>query len=475
MTQETEREVRPNWRERLKQVGKAAFIQEEMERLGFWPPNPEAAQRSAEALTALRIRYEELAPLQEELRQVQTELSTAQDVTALLLEIRKRRIERVRAARAEKRLAQTQLREEKQSADREWRRKTVPYLGRGVSAGLRYEGGDAGKVAALGLPALATASDIAAAIGITESALAWLTYHRAAATVDHYTRFTIPKKRGGVRTISSPKTRLRVAQRWLLDAVLAPLPVHEAAMAFRPDTCITDNAARHLGRPVVLRMDMQDFFPSIGFRRVKGLFASFGYSEGVATVLALLATETPRVAVTFDGQKRFVSVGERQLPQGACTSPALTNVLCRTLDRRLTGAASAFGFTYTRYADDLVFSHTEADAPLGAMLALARRIVADEGFRINDEKTAVMRPQDRQTVTGLVVNGAEPRVSRRDLRRFRAFLHGCETQGIAAVSARLGRNAAAYAAGYLSFLHMVNPSQAQQIRQKHPWLQTAVD
>lgn len=473
-TVEPTEEGQTNWRDRLRKIGKSAFIQEEMQRLGFWKPDTEAAQKSAEALAALKIRYDELAVLQAELNAVQTELSTAQDVAALLLDIRKRRIERVRAARLEKKEARVRLAEEKRANDKEWRRRTLPYLGAGVSAGLRYEGGEPEKVAELSLPALATASDLAQAIGISEQSLAWLTYHRTASSVDHYNRFTIPKKRGGVRVISSPKTRLRVAQRWLLDSLLTPLPVHDAAVAFRPGVSIKDNADRHAGKPLVLRFDLQDFFPSISIRRVKGLFQSFGYNEGIATLLALLATECPRVATTFDGQKRFVSLGERQLPQGACTSPALSNLLCRTLDRRLTGATSAFGFAYSRYADDLVFSHADPKTAIGAFLALVRQIITDEGFTLNDAKTAVMRPHDRQTVTGLVVNGdGPPRVSRRDLRRFRAFLHGCRTQGLPAMTQRLGRDAAAYAAGYLSFLHMVNPDQEQSLRQAHPWLDAA--
>jgi hypothetical protein len=166
-----------------------------------------------------------------------------------------------------------------------------------------------------------------------------------------------------------------------------------------------------------------------------------------------------------------VTVGARQLPQGACTSPALTNLLCRKLDRRLTGAAAAFGYTYSRYADDLIFSHPKADASLGAMIALARAILEAEGFTVNEDKTSVMRPHQRQVVTGVVVNGGSPRLPREDLRRFRAFLHHCERDGFDTVTERFGRNAQAYAAGYLSFIHMVNPEQEERLRRRYPWLQ----
>jgi RNA-directed DNA polymerase len=460
----------PGWRERMRRIGKQAFIREEMERLGFWSPAAARTEQMIALLAELRATTEELTLLRTELARLDTEIGDARDVPKLLAEIRRRRIERVRATREVRRREKELQTASRRQQERERRRSAPPFLGRGVSGGLQFTGGDPARLEALGLPRLETAAEVAAAIGIAVPELAWLTYHRGAAALDHYSRFTIPKRRGGVRVISSPKCRLRAAQRWLLNAVLTPIPVHEAATAFRPGQSIVDNASRHAGRPLVIRIDLQEFFPSITFRRVKGLFESFGYNEGVATLMALLATEAPRVAATLDGERCFVSVGARQLPQGACTSPAITNLLCRKLDRRLSGAARALGFDYSRYADDLVFSHVDPKAQPGAMLGAAERIITDEGFRVNAGKTAVMRPQHRQVVTGLVVNQA-PRVSRQDRRRFRAFLHHCETEGLPAMSERLGKNAMAHAAGYLAYLHMVSPEQAARLRQAHPWVE----
>lgn len=466
---ETEKATPPGWRERLRKIGKRAFLREEMTRLGFWPPDPETARKQQSVLAELKVRYEEIAQFREEMERIDREIAEVKDIPKLLADIRKRRIERVRAQRESRRQERERQAQEQRQQDAERRRRTPPHLGRGVSAGLRYEGGDPSRLAEMGLPILETATDLAAAIGITESELAWLTYHRGTARTDHYHRFTIPKRSGGERVISAPKRRLRVAQRWILETLLAPLPIHEAATAFRAGASIRQNAARHAAKAVVVRLDLEDFFPSISVRRVKGLFASFGYNEGIATLLALLATEPPRVAATLDGERVYVSVGQRQLPQGACTSPALTNLLCRALDRRLAGAAASTGFTYSRYADDLVFSHDRSEAPVGMLMALAGQIVTDEGFRLKEAKTAVMRPQHRQAVTGLVVNET-PRVSRDDLRRFRAFLHHCQNEGFPAVSARLGRDARAHALGYLAFLHMVNPEQERKIREANPWL-----
>ena len=461
--------MKANWRDRLKEVGKEAFIREEMERLGFWPPDADAEQKIDEAEAKLKALLPELNAARSELSRLDKEINIGRNVPALLNEIRKKRIERVRAARDVKKTQKAEQQAAHQAQYGEWKARTLPYLGHGVSGGLRYEGGDPAKIETTGLPALATALDLANALGITTKQLAWLTYHRGATVNDHYARFTIPKRSGGTRTISAPKRQLRAAQAWVLQNILNHVSIHDAAMAFRPKRSIVHNARLHANKGLVIRVDLKDFFPSIVFRRVKGLFRGLGYNEGVASVLALLCTEAPRVAVTLDGQKRHVAIGERQLPQGACTSPAITNIMCRRLDARLTGLAAHYGFTYTRYADDLVFSHPDTTATAGQLFTRLRQIVEAEGYVLNDKKTRVMRPQHRQTVTGVVVNDI-PRVSRHDLRKFRAFLHHCETEGMQTMSERLGKNALLYASGYLSFVHMVSPDQAAKIQQQHPWL-----
>ena len=460
-------------RERIRKFGKEAFVNEEMLRLGFWPPDEITAHHRLEALAEIAQHREELIKQRQALGVVEKKISAASDVTKILEVIRKRRIERVRLQREQKRLEKAERQVAHTVADQARRHATPPFLGHEVSAGLRFEGGNLERLQTLGLPALENTTEIAAAIGIDERTLLWLTYHRGTSTIDHYHRFTIPKRTGGTRVISSPKSKLRVAQSWLQQNILSKIELHEAATAFRPGASILHNAMPHLHQAIVIRLDLKDFFPSIGFWRVKGLFHSFGYSEGVATILALLATEAPRVAVKLDGAAiRYVAVGQRQLPQGACTSPAITNILCRHMDKRLSGLAKASGYIYTRYADDCVFSTEQSQPPigLGKFLHRVRQVITDEGFEVKEEKTMVMRPQQRQTVTGLVVNEAAPHISRHDLRNFRAFLHHCETEGLPAMSEKLGKSALSYARGYLAFIEMVSPDKAAQLLQKHTWL-----
>jgi hypothetical protein len=178
--------------------------------------------------------------------------------------------------------------------------------------------------------------------------------------------------------------------------------------------------------------------------------------------------------LTLDGKKYHVALAQRSVPQGAPTSPALTNLLCRRLDARLSGMAAHFGFVYSRYADDLVFSSADEKANAPAMQSGALKVVEESGFVANDGKTAVLRPHRRQSVTGLVVNkandDASPRLSRRDLRNFRAFLHSYQTRGREAMTERIGKDALAYAQGYLSFIHMVNAEQEAKIRRDFPWI-----
>ena len=444
-------------RQRLKEIGKDAFIREEMVRLGFWPPSPEIAEQSAEAERKLRPLYDELVGVRRELDGVEKEIRESGDVPALLAEIRRKRIERVRAARVVKKVEREAARVKKTEQDALWRRTALPHLGRGVSGGLAFADGEIEK--------------LCNAIGLTERELAWLCYQRPTSKTGHYSLFTIPKKRGGKRVLASPKSKLRQAQRWILSEMLAKQIPHAAATAFSPGASVVKNAAPHTGKSVVVKLDLQDFFPSLGVKRVKNYFEHLGHSEGVATVLALLCTDCPRVIVEFDGEKKFVAVGPRGVPQGALTSPALSNLLVQKLDKRLTSAAQKLGFVYTRYADDLTFSHLEDSAPVGLLLTLVRQIVADEKLTVNEKKTQVLRASDRQIITGLVVNGEQGvRLSRDDMRKFRAILHHCDTDGFERVSERLGRSAHAYCQGYLAFIRMVRPELAEKLVTAHPWL-----
>lgn len=318
-----------------------------------------------------------------------------------------------------------------------------------------------------GLPDLPGAGELASALGLTIPRLRWLAYHREVDTGTHYRRWLIPKRDGSARTISSPKRDLMRAQRWALRNLFEKLPVHAAAHGFLASRSIVTNAAAHAGADTIVKVDIKDFFPTITWRRVRGLLRKAGVAEGPATLVALLSTEAPREVVQFRGQTLHVATGPRVLPQGAPTSPAITNAICLRLDRRVSGLARKLGFRYTRYADDLTLSFrapvapglagaARPRAPVGAMLRGIREILSSEGFRLHPSKTVVMREGSRQKVTGLVVNRAgeavpAARVPRERVRALRAAIRNRE----------LGRpgkgETLAQLKGLAAFVYMTDP------------------
>jgi retron-type reverse transcriptase len=152
------------------------------------------------------------------------------------------------------------------------------------------------------------------------------------------------------------------------------------------------------------------------------------------------------------------------LPQGACTSPALSNLAARALDARLTGLARKHGWDFTRYADDLTFSTTGEPAQKTAwILASLRHIAQEESFTVNEKKTRVQRQNKQQTVTGIVVN-QRPNISRETIRRLRAILHKAKTEGLAAQNHDHHPHFASWVRGMIAYVQMVNPERGQKLK-----------
>lgn len=456
--------------ERIKASSKQEVILDEMQRLGFWPKGEGQPQ-----LAAAHIQRE--GELQRELAELRQQIAVRQNPERALRQMRKERMQKALAQREETKRRQAQERHDKALAWHAKRATHVGYLGPGVSAAL--QGPQAGEAppaagerrqadpqrqARHGLPELADAAQLADAMGITVAELRFLGFHREVARTHHYHSFTLPKKTGGERLISAPMPRLKRAQYWVLDNILAKVPAHDAAHGFLAGRSIVSNAAPHAGHDVVINLDVKDFFPSIAFGRIKGVFRHLGYGEAMATLLALLCSENRAQAWQVDGEKLFVGgkARERVLPQGAPTSPMLTNLLCRRLDRRLLGLARQLGFVYTRYADDLTFSASGEAARdnVGRLLGRVRWILRDEGFTPHPDKERVMRKGRRQEVTGLVVNADKPGVSRETRRRLRAALHRA-TQASAGKPAHWQGQAAqpSQLLGLAQFVYQVDPVQ----------------
>jgi retron-type reverse transcriptase len=339
----------------------------------------------------------------------------------------------------------------------------IRFLGRGVSHLLSLYEGDAAKLIAAGLPQLHTPADVATALGLAPRRLRWLAYHNEAATQVHYVQFQVPKKSGGKRTLSAPHRDLAACQRWILASIVGKLPVEPAAHGFAAGRSILTNAQEHTGRAIVVNMDLEEFFPSITLPRVRRVFQRVGYSPAAATVLALLCTECPRRTEKAGGQTRFVATGPRALPQGACTSPGLSNQVTRRLDRRLGGLARTLGLTYTRYADDLSFSgDADLEGRIGYLLTGVRHIARAEGFAVNEKKTRVLRRHTAQEVTGLTVNDRVS-VPRKELRRLRACLHYLSRADGELPDPATRRRAYEWLRGKIAFVRMVDPAKGDRL------------
>lgn len=237
-------------------------------------------------------------------------------------------------------------------------------------------------------------------------------------TEPRYREFTIPKRSGGTRRILAPEDTLRDLQRLLLSRVLARLRAHPSATGFERGQSIVTNALHHAGRDIVLRTDIRDFFESTTAKRVEAWFRKIGWNREASAVLTRLCTHKGR------------------LPQGAPTSPRLSNLVNWPLDAALSTAARRHNIAYTRYADDITFSAAAAEREaLMKLLGFARHVAGELGYTLHGgKKTRLRRRHERQLVTGLVVNAHPPRLPREIRRRLRAAEHQFRSRGSAALS-----------------------------------------
>lgn len=313
-----------------------------------------------------------------------------------------------------------------------------------------------------GLPLWKTEEEVAAALGISLKELRFYAIHRERDRFFNYVRFAIPKRGGGHRVIMAPKRRLKVVQRRLLELLASKLPVSEHAHGFRAGRSTRTNAEPHVGRKIVIRVDLKNFFPTVTFGRVRGLLIALGYGFPVATALACLMTEAERQQVELDdGTLVHVPVTNRHCVQGAPTSPAICNALVLRLDRRIAGLARKFGVSYTRYADDLTFSGDLDPKQAFGLVEIVRRIVEAEGFTVNEGKTRFLRRARCQTVTGAVVND-QLGLSREERRRLRAILHH-QASGKEPHDKHGEPVSKAWLQGKLAYLKMLNAAQWQKL------------
>ena len=242
----------------------------------------------------------------------------------------------------------------------------------------------------------------------------------------HYQEFWMRKRSGGYRMISAPDKDLQAIQSTIYSRILSSVTiVHPAAVGFRCGRSVVDNAAPHLGKRYVLKMDIHDFFGSIRSPRVRQTFKKIGYPENVSKVLGALCCL------------------HRHLPQGAPTSPALSNIVGYEMDRKLAALAAEYGVTYTRYADDLTFSGDVF--PKEQIIPQVKRIIRDEKFEPNHKKTHFMNQSSRKIITGVsVASGVKLTIPKSKKREIRKNVYFILTNGLAEHQRRIGSHDPAY-------------------------------
>ena len=242
----------------------------------------------------------------------------------------------------------------------------------------------------------------------------------------HYQEFWMRKRSGGYRMISAPDKDLQAIQSTIYSRILSSVTIdHPAAVGFRCGRSVVDNAAPHLGKRYVLKMDIHDFFGSIRSPRVRQTFKKIGYPENVSKVLGALCCL------------------HRHLPQGAPTSPALSNIVGYEMDRKLAALAAEYGLTYTRYADDLTFSGDVF--PKEQIIPQVKRIIRDEKFEPNHKKTHFMNQSSRKIITGVsVASGVKLTIPKSKKREIRKNVYFILTKGLAEHQRRIGSHDPAY-------------------------------
>jgi hypothetical protein len=329
------------------------------------------------------------------------------------------------------------------------------------------------------VPVLCTQDELAKWMGISTGELLWFADARRIETktaqprLRNYHYRILSKRFGKLRLIEAPKPRLKAIQHRVLDGILNHIPPHPAAHGFIRQRSTRTFAAPHIAQKVVLRIDLEDYFPSIRFARVQAIFRLLGYADVVADALAGLCTNAAPLDVWNELEPPAAHAELTQsawrywqphLPQGAPTSPALANLCSFRLDTRLAGLARAAGASYSRYADDLAFSGgREFERVVQRFHLHACAIALEEGFRVHHRKTRIMRQGVRQQLAGIVVN-VHANVRREEYDRLKATLVNCLRHGLASQNREQHPDFRSHLAGRISYVTAINPLRGEKLR-----------
>jgi RNA-directed DNA polymerase len=293
------------------------------------------------------------------------------------------------------------------------------------------------------LPVIYNTTHLAALVGYRK------VYLKKAAiyTSYFYRKFVISKRNGKPRTISEPLPSLKEIQSWILRNILENVQVSKFAKAYLQNRNIRDNAKHHIGKSVILKVDIQDFFGSISQEAVEQIFLNLNYSSNISNLLSKLCTL------------------EKSLPQGAPTSPYLSNLYLSQFDEVVGNYAVKAKLRYTRYADDITFS---GDFDPDEVLIFLEKELMELKLQLNKRKTMIMRHHKRQFVTGIIVN-KKMQVPREERQNLRLEMHFIEKFGLKSHLERIGNkkdNYLEHLIGRINFFTTINPEDKEFIKYK---------
>ena len=428
---------------------------------GFWIPT----QAERDDFEKLNIVLDDLLKIEQQLSTLRNSEEQAKILEKVQNEFQKTHEQRLQDAKTNRTIRKLHVLQERKNKTKQWEiqsKEKIIFSGSHDPWSWKQTTYDEKRLHKNNLPIIGNESDLCSLLDTNIEQLRLLSYSNKLSQTYHYHSFTVPKKTGGKRQITAPSSSLKFVQRKIQEHIVHPVALHHAAHGFVCERSIVTNAKPHIGAHIVVNLDLKDFFPSIGYKRVRGAFMHLGYSEAISSILANICTEARVHSFEEAGEKWFLRIGEHVLPQGAPTSPAISNIICRQLDARLEGLAKKQGYTYTRYADDLSFSTNNKLAKVGGLLSACHRIIAEEGFVVHPEKTQVMRTGRCKEVTGIVVN-EKSNVSKKRCKQFRAFLHTLEHKGLQHAYWEGSSDTLLAAEGFASFLYMVKGEDGKKI------------
>lgn len=436
---------RANHRESVRNLGKKEFTFLKMQEYGFWPkglPTPYERQESEtkedyekresiskeyeKVVNEINNVYKEKESINIKLKELKKELDSTWDYDKIRKHVAKAIMDesvKRRKERKEKRELEKKIKSDKW---KELKSEEIVFIGKGYSGALSDKKLNKDKLESKNLPILESDKDLAEFLGIEYEKLRFLVYHRDVVLKDHYYRYQIPKRKGGFRNIAAPKTALKEAQKKILEEILYNITVSNSSHGFLKGKSVVSGAKQHNNAPdLLINIDLENFFPSISFERVRGLFKSFGYSGYISSMLSMICTYCERMAIEVKDKIRYVKVSDRILPQGSPASPMITNIICIKLDKRLEALCEKNDITYSRYADDISFSYKGniKDINISRFIGLVSKIVKEEGFNINKSKTKFLKKHNSQRITGIVVNNDEVGIPKKWIRVLRSVIY----------------------------------------------------